>query len=61
MTALVKAKGRQSGWVRHHKRPFEYSSTLVDWEKSVKAGLPDAIELYAAKHERLFNYARSTH
>ena len=56
MTALRKAKGRVSGWVRHHKRPFEYSSTLIDWEKAVKAGLPDAIELYAAKHERMFGY-----
>ena len=57
---MMAKERRQSGWVRHHKREFEYSSTLRDWEKSVKAGLPDAMEMYAAKHERLFGYANNS-
>ena len=56
MTALVKAKGKQSGWVRRGKREFLYSTVLRNWEDAVKAGKPDETDKYAAQHARLFSY-----
>jgi len=56
MTALIKAHGKQSGWVRHGKREFLYSSCLRDWQAAVKVGAGEKIDEYAERHARLFGY-----
>jgi len=56
MTALRKAKGKLSCWVRNCKREFIYSPALRNWEKAVADSNPDDIAEYAERHARMFGY-----
>ncbi len=58
MTALRKAKGKVSAWVRRNKREFLYSPVLREWEKAVDSGAADDIDRLAARHARQFGYDR---
>ena len=56
-----KAKGVISGYARHGKREFLYSTVLRNWQDAVKKGDPDLIEKYDAQHKRQFVECNNYH
>jgi hypothetical protein len=55
MTRSKKGKGL-SGYVRHGKREFLYSTVLRNWQEAVKKGDSDGASELAERHARLFGY-----